>query len=84
MAYIGYEKLFGLGIMSVTFLFIIFIVAAIAVFDVFIIIKKGKYESISAYIIRSSHKYPSIPFLIGFVCGHLFWSMNTIDWSMPK
>lgn len=67
-----------------TEIFIGLIISAIIIFDVFIIIKKGKYYSISAAIIRASHKYPSIPFLLGFVCGHLFWSMNTQDWSILK
>ena len=66
--------------MSITLIFIALLVAAIAIFDVWVILKKGKQESISAYIIRYSHKYPSIPFLLGFLCGHLFWSMNTADW----
>jgi len=69
--------------MNITIAFVILLVLIIAIFDFWIIAKKGKYESISAHIIRASHKYPSIPFLIGFVCGHLFWSMNTLDWSMP-
>lgn len=55
---------------------------AIVVFDFYIIATKGKKESISAHIIRLSHKYPSIPFLLGMVCGHLFWSMNTSDWQI--
>ena len=42
----------------------------------------GAVESISAYIIRWSHEYPSIPFLVGFVAGHLFWRMD--DKSVGK
>lgn len=65
-----------------TLAFLIIAILAVVVFDVFIIIKKGKYYSISAFIIRTSHKYPSVPFLLGFVCGHLFWSMDTSEiWS---
>jgi hypothetical protein len=51
----------------------------IAAFDVYIIAKKGKQESISAYIIRGSHKYPLLVLLLGIVLGHLFWSMKTED-----
>lgn len=61
--------------MNITIAFIIFLVVIIAVFDVWVIAKKGKQESISAHIIRMSHKHPSIPFLIGYVAGHLFWRM---------
>jgi type III secretory pathway component EscT len=72
-----------MAIVNLTILFILTLVVAIAVFDVYIIFKKGKYESISAHIIRASHRHPSIPFLIGFVAGHLFWSMDTASWSIP-
>jgi hypothetical protein len=71
--------------MNLTIAFIMFLVVVIAVFDVYIIAKKGKQESISAHIIRMSHKYPSIPFLIGFVAGHLFWKMSDVDvWGVIK
>jgi type III secretory pathway component EscT len=69
--------------MNITLLFIAVVIAAIAIFDVWVIAKKGKKESISAHIIRLSHQYPSIPFLVGFVAGHLFWSMKTADWMIP-
>ena len=62
----------------------LFLVVFIAAYDFYIIYKKGKKESISAWIIRLSHKYPSIPFLLGFVCGHLFWSMDTNDWKIVE
>lgn len=67
--------------MTITVVFTIALVLIVAVFDFWVIYKKGKYFSISAYIIRWSKKYPSIPFLIGFLCGHLFWSMDTIEWK---
>jgi hypothetical protein len=51
-------------------------VASIAIFDFYIIFSEGATESISAYIIRWSKEYPSIPFLTGFVAGHLFWRMS--------
>lgn len=66
--------------MSLTTVFVLVVVVASIGFDYFIIYKKGKKESISAYVIRWSHAYPMIPFLVGFLCGHLFWSMNTADW----
>jgi len=69
--------------MNLTLLVILLIVAFIIIYDFVIIYNRGKYESISAWIIRLSRKYPSIPFLVGFVCGHLFWSMDTNDWKIP-
>lgn len=65
--------------MTATAIFIAILVAAIAVFDVYIIAKKGKQESISAYIIRASYKYPLIVLIIGMFLGHLFFSMRTDD-----
>ena len=62
--------------MNKTVVFIIIMVVAIAVFDFYIIFEAGAKESISAYIIRWSHEYPSIPFLTGFTMGNLFWRMN--------
>lgn len=61
----------------------IFLISGI-VYDIYIILKNGKKESISAYIIRWSKKYPAffIPLscAFGFLCGHLFWSMDTFDY----
>jgi len=62
--------------MSKTIIFIIIMILSIVVFDFYIIAAESSTESISAYIIRWSHDYPSIPFLLGFVCGHLFWRMS--------
>ena len=62
------------------------LILGIAIFDIYIINKKGKHESISAYIIRGSKKMPMLVFLFGLALGiplgHIFWSMDTKDW-MP-
>ncbi len=65
--------------MSATALFMTVLLVVIVVFDIFIIAKKGKQESISAYIIRGSYKYPLAVLLFGILLGHLFWSMKTED-----
>ena len=62
--------------MSKTVIFILVMVTAIIVFDFYIVFEEGAIESISAYIIRWSYNYPSIPFLTGFIAGHLFWRMT--------
>jgi len=62
--------------MTKTVVFVFILVTAVFLFDVFIIAKMGSQESISAYIIRWSHEYPSIPFLMGYLAGHLFWRMK--------
>ena len=65
--------------MNLTVLFLIIVCASLALFDVYIIVQRGKHESISAHIIRGSHKYPLMVLLFGIVLGHLFWSMKTED-----
>lgn len=65
--------------MNLTILILIISALFLIVFDVYIIAKKGKHESISAYIIRGSKKYPLMVLLFGVVLGHLFWSMKTED-----
>ena len=64
---------------KITAMVIIFGIAFIAVYDFWVIAEHGKPASISATLIRWSHEYPSIPFLLGFVCGHLFWRMKDKD-----
>ena len=59
------------------------IIGLIAIVDVVLIIRKGKFNSISAWIIRYSKNYPIFPFLLGIAFGHLMWSMSDFDW-MPE
>ncbi len=51
--------------------------AVLIIFDVYIIAKSGKQESISAHVIRGSKKYPLVVLCFGILLGHLFWSMPT-------
>lgn len=67
--------------MNITTLFILVTFAAIFIFDAYIIIAKGKQESISSHIIRGSKKYPLLVLLFGIVLGHLFWSMRVDDYE---
>lgn len=60
-----------------TIAFIIVVLVAIGVYDVFVISASGKQDSISWVIIEWSHEYPSFVFMIGFAMGHLFWRMKT-------
>lgn len=64
--------------MSKTLAFILLIVASIIIFDFYIILNEGATSSISAYLIRLSREYSSIPFLVGFVAGHIFWNTKDI------
>lgn len=65
--------------MNLTVLFIILFVLTGIVYDIYIIIEKGKYESISAHVIRGSKKYPLLVLAFGILLGHLFWSMSSFD-----
>tara|TARA_R110002096_G_scaffold34017_3_gene97567 strand:- start:3756 stop:3989 length:234 start_codon:yes stop_codon:yes gene_type:complete len=65
--------------MNLTILIIIITVIFLIAFDVYIIAKKGKQESISAHIIRGSKQYPLAVLLFGMLLGHLFFSMKTED-----
>lgn len=69
--------------MSLTMWFIVLTIASIAIYDVYIILKEGKYESISAYIIRGSKKYPLVTLIVGMFLGHLYFSMDSFDY-LPK
>lgn len=68
--------------MSITAIFVGSFVAIAIIYDVFIIIKKGKEQSISAFMIRLAYKHPIIPFAMGVLMGHLFWAMNPNDVGM--
>lgn len=65
--------------MDVTVVFIVAIAIIIAVYDFYIIAKKGKHHSVSAVLIRWFRDYPVITFMFGLLCGHLLWSMRTED-----
>lgn len=58
-----------------TIAFIVVALTLVIGFDVWVILKSGSENSISQVIIDYSYQYPFITFLVGFVCGHLFWQM---------
>ena len=65
--------------MSLSLIFLISLAVTVAIFDVWIIAKKGKPASLSAEVIRLSKKMPLVTLLFGILLGHLFWSMRTDD-----
>lgn len=48
-------------------------VILIAIYDVYIILKEGNEESISAHILSMGEVTPFLPLLLGFTFGHLTW-----------
>jgi hypothetical protein len=65
--------------MNITLIVLVVVTLFLVIFDVYIIAKKGKQESISAHIIRGSRNYPLLVLAFGVLLGHLFWSMKTED-----
>lgn len=45
-------------------------------YDLLAIMQGGNEATISHLVITLSYQYPPIPFLVGFVMGHLFWRMS--------
>ncbi len=44
------------------------------VYDVWTVLKRGSSTTISVQLYEFSKNYPMVPFLIGFVMGHIFWT----------
>lgn len=66
--------------MNLTILVLAITFFGLIIFDVYVILKKGKSESISAHIIRFTYKHRKgffMGLITGVICGHLFWSMPT-------
>ena len=63
--------------MSLTIKFMIATAVIAILFDIYIMIRKGKSASISAYVIRGAKHYPLVAYAFWFLMGHLFWSMPT-------
>ena len=61
-------------------IFFLVVLISIVIFDFWVIAKKGKQASLSAWMIRYSKKFPIMPFLLGIAFGHLTWSMSDFDW----
>lgn len=71
--------------MKLTPIVIMIFVVGLIGFDAYVILTESKLESVSSYLIRWSYEYPMIPFLIGFLMGHLFWRMRSKDvWFKGK
>jgi hypothetical protein len=61
---------------KLTVLFIVLTVLVIAGWDVYAIMTGGVESSISHTMIEWSYKYPIFTFMMGIICGHLFWRMS--------
>jgi hypothetical protein len=60
--------------MTKIFTLVMFVV--VAIYDVYAMIVGGTENSISHLMITWAYKYPIFPFVMGILCGHLFWRMH--------
>ena len=46
------------------------------IYDLSALLLGGMNATISRVVIDASYDWPAIPFAVGFLCGHLFFSMR--------
>lgn len=61
---------------NMTMIFTVVIVVIVTVYDVYAMAIGGTENSISHMLITYAYHYPILPFLVGFIMGHLFWRMR--------
>ena len=59
----------------VTRMLIVFIILIVALWDCYVLYQGQQQATISVVIYESSKKWPVIPFVLGFLCGHIFWQV---------
>lgn len=62
---------------KVTQIVICIALVGLIIYDVIAIVQGGTEASISSIIITYAYKMPMMPFMVGFLMGHLFWRMRT-------
>jgi|GEM_PF-4777776 len=67
-----------------TVVFIIIMFAAVAGYDALTISQGGVATSISQTMIDWSYKYPIFTFIMGIICGHLFWKISDSKKQIEK
>lgn len=66
----------AINIKNLTKNIMIAIVLLLIAYDVLAIVYGGVEATISHITLNYSKEYPIIPFAVGVVCGHLFWSQK--------
>ena len=60
---------------------ILIVIALLLILEGWAIMNKTPSDTISETVWRASFKYPFIPFLVGFLMGHLFFPSTTaMNW----
>lgn len=58
-------------------IFIVLAIVGIFAFDTYVFVMGGQEATISSVIITDwAYNYPAFSFGIGFIMGHLFWSLS--------
>ena len=57
---------------AITRMMLIFIAFTIAIWDAFLIYKGHTQSTFSVVLYESARQWPVIPFVAGFLCGHIF------------
>lgn len=57
-------------------------IALLTVYDIWTLLKRGYPTTVSWTLLLISRRYPIIPFAIGVLVGHVFWSVQ-IDGGCP-
>jgi len=60
--------------MNETLIALCIVIVVLIAFDICMAVERGPEYTISAQTWAISKKYPIIPFALGGVAGHLFWS----------
>ena len=60
---------------STTRLLMIFIAFTVAVWDTFLIYRGHTESTFSVVLYESARQWPVIAFVLGFLCGHIFWQV---------
>jgi hypothetical protein len=73
-----------MSVKKMTVIFLITLLVVIIGYDVYAWNAGGTEATISYTIFEWSHKYPFFTFMMGFVCGHLFWQMKGLSRLQSK
>jgi hypothetical protein len=56
-----------------TFYVLIATTTALAMYDLFAVLRAGPHSSISAVLYYVAKEHPIVPFVLGVLLGHVFW-----------
>lgn len=59
---------------SLTVAILVLVALILIVYDIYVVVKTGFDATISWVIYSNAKLYPIIPFAMGVLCGHFFWS----------